>query len=126
MANKSGYGASLTVGSYTGAELTEVGVAMDNEAIDVADLADYIAQVDVGQTTVVVTGRANYNATVHFLSMVVSASSSAASVGVTITDPAGSVVLSGAGFVTRGTWTAPKGGAINQEVAVRINTLSVP
>lgn len=113
MASRSGYNASLTVGGYTGAELTNVSVSINHEPIEVSDLASTWRERAKGLIDFEVTGSKNY-ATQAFLTL---AAAGQTSVVVKVSDPDGTTIFSGVGFVTRGMTTFPMGAA-TEEVTV--------
>lgn len=115
MASRSGYNASLTVGSgYSGAELTNVTVSVNHEPIEVSDLASTWKERTAGLKSWEVTGTKNY-ATQAFLTI---AASGNTSVGVAVKDQDGTTVFSGAGFVTRGLTAFPQGAA-SEEITIQ-------
>jgi hypothetical protein len=114
MASKSGYNASLTVGSgYTGAELTNVSVVVNHEPIEVSDLASVWKERAIGLLDWEVSGSKSY-ATQAFVTL---AASGRTSVAVKVKDQDGTTIFSGLGFVTRGLATFPMGAA-SEEITI--------
>lgn len=117
MGNKSGYNASLTVGSYTGASLTDVTVTLSGQTIDVSDLSDIWRSKTYGLLDWELTGIKNV-ATEAFLELMKPAGGAAqTSVAVTVTNPAGTTVFSGLGWITHASLTYPRGAA-TEEITV--------
>jgi predicted secreted protein len=115
MAHRSGYNASLSIGTgYTGAELTNVAVTVNHEPIEVSDLASTWKERVAGLKSWEVTGSKNF-ATQAFLTL---AASGNTSVAVAVKDQDGTTIFSGAGFVTRGLSTFPQGAA-TEEVTIQ-------
>ncbi|MFA5715269.1 MAG: hypothetical protein WC998_05995 [Candidatus Paceibacterota bacterium] len=117
MANKSGYNASLTVGGYTGASLTNVSVSISGETVDVTDLADAWRNRARGPLDWEVTGTKNVD-TVDFLTLVATGSTAMPSLGVTVKNMTGSTIFSGIGFPTRASATLPMGAA-TEEITIQ-------
>lgn len=113
MAAYSGYQASLSIGSYAGADITNISVTINGEPIDVTCLADTWKKNVNGLRDWEVTGTKNFT-TQDFLTAL---NSGRTSVLVTITSPAGATVFSGLGFCTRGVTTFPMGAA-TEEITV--------
>lgn len=112
--NKTGFGAALTVGVYTGAELTDVRVSINHEPVDITDLASTWRERAEGLLDWEVTGTKNY-ATEAFLDLALVATTS---VTVAVKQPDTSVLFSGAGFITRGMTNFPGNAASNEEITV--------
>lgn len=110
MANKSGYNASLTVGTYTGTSLRNVTATINGETIDVSDLESIWRQTVPGLSGWEVTGTKAVT-TEAFLDIAAAAISGQTSVGVTVSNPAGTTVFSGAGWITAASLTYPQGAA---------------
>jgi len=113
MASRSGYGASLTVGSYTGAELTDVRARISHAPVEVSDLASTYVERQPGLLDWEVTGTKNY-ASEAFLKL---ADAARTSVVCKVTDMKGTVIFSGVGFITNGGTNLPMGAA-TEEITV--------
>lgn len=115
MASKSGYTAVLSVGGYSGAELTNVSVTVNHEPIEVSDLASTWKEKTKGLLDWELSGSKNY-ATQAFVTL---AAAGQTSVAVAIYGPnsATTAVFSAVGFVTRGMATFPQGAA-TEEITV--------
>ena len=113
MASRSGYGASLTVGSYTGAELTDVRARISHAPVEVSDLASTWVERQPGLLDWEVTGTKNY-ASEAFLTL---AMAGRTSVVCKVTDMKGTVIFSSVGFVTNGGTNLPMGAA-TEEITV--------
>jgi hypothetical protein len=113
MASRSGYGASLTVGSYTGAELTDVRARISHAPVEVSDLASTWVERQAGLIDWEVTGTKNY-ASEAFLTL---ADAARTSVVCKITDMKSTVIFSGVGFITNGGTNLPMGAA-TEEITV--------
>jgi hypothetical protein len=127
MADKTGYKATLTVGSYTGVALTNVSVRASGETIDVSDLSSYERQKQFGKTSWELTGSKNLKPSETTTVMGIffpSAAAAQPSVGVSVKNPTGTCVFSGTGYVTRAVTTYPMGAA-TQEFTV-VNTPTSP
>lgn len=114
MASRTGYNASLTVGSYTGAELTDVRVRISHSPVDVSDLASTWVERAPGLLDWEITGTKNY-ASEAFLTRAVNARTS---VICRVTDSRSSVIFSGVGFITAGGTNMPMNAAANEEITV--------
>jgi hypothetical protein len=127
MADKTGYKATLTVGSYTGVALTNVSVRASGETIDVSDLSSYERQRQFGKVGWELTGSKNLKpseTTTVMGKFFASAAAAQPSVGVSVKNPTGACVFSGTGYVTRAVTTYPMGAA-TQEFTV-VNTPTSP
>lgn len=113
MGSKSGYTASLTVGAYTGAELTNVSVTLNHEPIEVSDLASVFKERTWGLLDWELTGTKNY-VTQAFLTL---AKAGRTSVNTIVKNPAGTTMFSCPGLVTRGVANYPMGAA-TEEITV--------
>jgi hypothetical protein len=115
MASKSGYTAKLTVGGYTGADLTNVSVSISHEPIELTDLASTWKDFAAGLRDWELTGTKNY-ATQAFVTL---AASGNTSVAVTVFGPNNALtgIFTGYGYVTRGMATFPQGAA-TEEITV--------
>lgn len=114
MASKSGYGASLTVGSYTGAELTDVHARISHAPVEVSDLASTWVERVPGLLDWEVTGTKNYAAE----SFLTRAFNARTSVICKVTDSRSSVIFSGVGFITNGGTNMPMNAAATEEITV--------
>lgn len=110
MPNKSGYNASLTVGTYTGASLTNVTATINGAPIETTDLSSKWVSRVAGPMDWTVTGTKNV-ATEVFLDLVATGSTAMTSLGVKVTNPTGSTVFSGVGFANTASLTFPQGPA---------------
>lgn len=127
MPGKSGYRATITLGSVAISEADNVEITADGEEFDVTDLGDYLVQKKPGALDINVTGEATYlTFAASMLSRIHGAYSGTASFAIKITGPpSGSTVLSGAGHYTRGGLTLPRG-AMKQPFGFHVNVCSVP
>lgn len=126
MADHVGYRATITVATVAIAEADNVEIDFASEMHDVTDLGDYLVQREPGATEVNVRGEAVYGtAATRLLSRLHTAITGALSVAVQVKDAAGAVVLSGAGFWSRGGLTFPRG-AVKQPFEIAVNALSNP
>jgi len=117
MARQAGKHATVTIGSYTGADLYNVEVRMTADLIDVTALGDdWVIQVPgVGHWEV----RAEkYYASEEFLSLVASTPTALTTVGVTVKDGANNTVFSGNGYVTEGAFSVPNE-AVTETVVIQ-------
>jgi len=117
MGNKSGYNASLTIGSYTGASLTNVTVAINGETIDVSDLSDTWRARTPGLLDWELTGTKNVASEAFLDLMKPTGAAAQTSVGVKLTNPAGTTVFSALGWITQAVLTYPRGAA-SEEITV--------
>ncbi len=110
MANLSGHNASVTIGGYTGASLTNVSVSINGETIDCSDLSSHWQDNAPGVWSWSVTADKNY-ASEAFLTLAHTAGTDHTSVSVTVTNQTGTTVFAGVGWITAATLTFPKGAA---------------
>lgn len=111
MGNISGYNASLTVGSgYTGANIKNITATMNGETIDVSDLSSKFRATVPGLTGWEITGTKGVTTAV-FLDTMDAAASGATSVSVSVTNPKGTTVFTGVGWITNASLTFPMGAA---------------
>jgi hypothetical protein len=107
MARKSGKHATVTIGSYAGAELYNVEVRVTADLVDVTALDDdWAATVPgIGHWEV----RAEkYYATEAFLTLVQATPLASTPLTVTVKDGAGTTVFAGTGYVTEGSFLIPQ------------------
>lgn len=117
MPRKSGKNATVSIGTYTGADLYNVEVRMTADIIDVTALGDeWAVQIPgVGRWEV----RAEkYYATEAFLSLLAATPGSAAGVSVQVTDGDDTVVFAGTGWVSEGSFTVPNE-AISESITIQ-------
>ena len=130
MANKSGYKASLTVGTYTGTSLTDVTLSISGETIDVSDLSSYDRQKVMQKQSWEITGSKNVLTTTLLAALwkksegSASAAGARPSVGVGLHNPTGTCVFSATGWVTQTVITYPMG-AITETWTI-VNTQTAP
>lgn len=110
--NQSGRKWTLTIGSYAGADIYDISINAAIREVDVTENSDYVRQRVPFAGRWTVSGRARYNASVHFLSQIRTAASSATSLVCKVQDAQGSTVISGLARVTR----AGIGGGVAQAV----------
>lgn len=115
MASKSGYTAKLTVGGYTGADLTNVSVSISHEPIELTDLASVWKDYAAGLRDWEVTGSKNYT-TQAFVTLAASGNTSVA-VSVYGPNSATTAIFTGYGYITRGMAAYPQGAA-TEEVTI--------
>lgn len=113
--NRTGYNADLTIGGYEGASLESVEVSIDGSVVDCSDLSDTWRENQIDAIGWTLTGTKKM-ATEAFLTLLTS--NIATSVGVKITDPLGSVVFSGAGFINRAGMNISMEAAITETISV--------
>ncbi|MFA5715270.1 MAG: hypothetical protein WC998_06000 [Candidatus Paceibacterota bacterium] len=121
MSNKSGYNASMRIGSYAGASLTNVAISISGETVDVTDLADTWRARARGCLDWEVTATKNID-TLAFLGIMTSGARALPSVTVTVYDTTGTAsanrIFVGVGFPTRASVTLPMGAA-TEEITIQ-------
>lgn len=112
MGNISGYNASLSVGTYSGANLKNVTVTMNGETIDVSDLTSRFRQTAIGLAGWEVTGTKGVTTAV-FIDLMEAAASGATSVAVAVwrAGLSPTTVFAGVGWITNASLTFPMGAA---------------
>lgn len=110
MANISGYNASLTVGTYNGANLRNVSVTINGGTIDVSDLSSKWRSTAPDIAGWEVTGTKGIT-TAAFLDLADQGISGMTSVGVSVKNPKATTVWSGVGWITGASLTFPQGAA---------------
>lgn len=113
MANKSGFNASLTIGTYTGASLTDVSISISQATIDVSDLSNVWTQRAAGLKDWTISGRKNY-VSQDFLTL----AAAGTSMVVKVKNQAGVVIFSGVGRVSQGSLNFPMGAA-NESIEIQ-------
>ena len=103
---ESGYSCLLTVGGYTGDSLTEIRLRLTMDTHDATGLGSDYKQRMRGLKAWELTGRKNYTGDPVFVSQL---DGQTVSLTVSITNAAGTVVFSGAGWITEGDLTLPEG-----------------
>lgn len=117
MPRKSGKHATVTIGSYDGAELFQVEVRVTADLVDLTALDDdwAVAVPGVGRWEV----RAEkYYASEAFLSLVNATPAATTPVTVTVKDGDGSTVFAGTGYVTEGTFLIPRE-AVTERIVIQ-------
>lgn len=126
MAGLVGYKATLAVGALAVAEATDISIRAATEDIDVTDLGDYIRQGRPGPLDLMISGSANYlTYSNSLLSRIHTVASLGTSTSISVADSAGTVVVSGVGFLMEGGLNFPQG-ATNQPFSLRVNSVSIP
>ena len=112
--SKSGYTATLKVGAYAGANLTNVTLNINHETVDLSDLNSHFKERGGGVLDWEVTAQKNLTTAV-FLNM---ARNGETSVAVSIIGPNGGLaVFSGVGLITRGMAAYPMAAA-NEDITI--------
>ncbi len=117
MARKTGKHATVSIGSYAGADLFEVEVVMNAEVVDVTGLEDDWAVRVPGVGSWEVRAQ-KYYVTEEFLSLVRATPGATVPVTVTVQDGDANVIFSGSGYVTESTFTIP-----NEEVTEAVTVV---
>lgn len=125
MARKTGKHATLTIGTYTGADLYNVEVRMTADLIDVTALNDDWVQRIPGVGSWEVHGD-KYYVTEAFLSLVSATPGAAGPVTVQVKDGDSTVVFQGTGYVTEGSLTVPNEQITERIVVIGTGAPSVP
>ena len=115
MAAITGYSASLTVSSYTGASIKNVEIRINQELVDVGDITTKWNEYQPGLASWEVSGEKGY-ASEAFLSL--AHASVATSVAVTVTNKSGTTLFAGVGFIVHGGTSFPKAAAAGETITI--------
>lgn len=116
MARKSGKHATVSIGSYAGADLYDVEVHVTADLVDVTALGDDWAVQVPGTGRWEVRAR-KYYATEAFLSLARGTPGAVSTVTVEVKDGDGTTVFQGEGYVTEGTFRLPNE-AVTEEIVI--------